>query len=180
MASRISGGLGGVLIMLGRCAEPECCVRIRFKHSNTKAPTKPPPTCRYAKAPATFIKSSRPCPRASRSTSSAKRVSGLKSSPNMAASPAISTNSSPAPQPRPTAAPQLNPHPTSVAGPYRTLREQDLRETPSTNARVVTRLPADIKVNVIRSEGDWLRVESQQGGKPGYLDKRDVERWKDR
>jgi len=70
--------------------------------------------------------------------------------------------------------------PTSVAGPYRTLREQDLRETPSTNARVVTRLPADIKVNVIRSEGDWLRVESQKGGKPGYLDKRDVERWKDR
>ncbi len=69
---------------------------------------------------------------------------------------------------------------TSVAGPYRTLREQDLRETPSTNARVVTRLPADIKVNVIRSEGDWLRVESQKGGKPGYLDKRDVERWKDR
>ena len=70
--------------------------------------------------------------------------------------------------------------PTAAAGWYRTLREQDLRETPSTNARVVTRLPADIKVNVIRSEGDWLRVESQQGGKPGYLDKRDVERWKDR
>jgi len=70
--------------------------------------------------------------------------------------------------------------PTSVAGPYRTLREQDLRETPSTNARVVTRLPADIKVNVIRSEGDSLRVESQKGGQPGYLDKRDVERWKDR
>jgi uncharacterized protein YgiM (DUF1202 family) len=69
---------------------------------------------------------------------------------------------------------------TAVAGPYRTLREQDLRETPNTNARVVTRLPADIKVNVIRSEGDWLRVESQKGGKPGYLDKRDVERWKDR
>lgn len=69
---------------------------------------------------------------------------------------------------------------TSVAGPYRTLREIDLRETPSANSRVVTRLPADIKVNVIRSEGDWLRVESKKGGKPGYVDKRDVERWKDR
>jgi len=69
---------------------------------------------------------------------------------------------------------------TSVAGPYRTLREIDLRETPSANARIVTRLPADIKVNVIRSEGDWLRVESNKGGKPGYIDKRDVERWKDR
>jgi uncharacterized protein YgiM (DUF1202 family) len=70
--------------------------------------------------------------------------------------------------------------PTSVAGPYRTLREIDLRETPTANARVVTRLPADIKVNVIRSEGDWLRVESKKGSKPGYVDKRDVERWKDR
>lgn len=69
---------------------------------------------------------------------------------------------------------------SSVAGSYRTLREIDLRETPSANSRVVTRLPADIKVNVIRSEGDWLRVESNRGGKPGYVDRRDVERWKDR
>ena len=78
------------------------------------------------------------------------------------------------------AAPPTPTAPTSVAGPYRTLRELDLRETPSTKARVVSRLPADIKVNVVRSEGDWLRVESKKGGKPGYIDKRDVERWKDR
>ena len=69
---------------------------------------------------------------------------------------------------------------SSVAGPYRTLREIDLRETPSATSRVVARLPADIQVNVIRSEGDWLRVESNRGGKPGYVDRRDVERWKDR
>lgn len=69
---------------------------------------------------------------------------------------------------------------TTIAGPYRTLRELDLRETPSVNARMVTRLPADIKVNVVRAEGDWLRVESKRGGKPGYVDKRDVERWRDR
>jgi len=80
-----------------------------------------------------------------------------------------------------TAAAPAAPSPfSSVAGPYRTLREIDLRETPSANSRVVTRLPADIKVNVIRSEGDWLRVESTKGGKPGYVDKREVERWKDR
>ena len=78
------------------------------------------------------------------------------------------------------AAPAAPPPSTSVAGAYRTLREIDLRETPNGNSRVVTRLPADIKVNVIRSEGDWLRVESKKGGKPGYVDKRDVERWKDR
>jgi uncharacterized protein YgiM (DUF1202 family) len=78
------------------------------------------------------------------------------------------------------AAPAAPYTPAAVAGPYRTLREIDLREKPTVNSRVVTRLPADIKVNVIRSEGNWLRVESTKGGKPGYIDKRDVEPWKDR
>ena len=67
-----------------------------------------------------------------------------------------------------------------IAGPYRTLKELDLREGPGTKYSTVARIPADVKVNVIRAEGDWLRVESKQGGKPGYLDKRDVERWRDR
>jgi uncharacterized protein YgiM (DUF1202 family) len=68
----------------------------------------------------------------------------------------------------------------SVAGPYRTLRETELREGPGLSSRVITKLPADIKVNVVRSEGDWLRVESKRGGKPGYVEKRSVERWRDR
>ena len=66
---------------------------------------------------------------------------------------------------------------SSVAGPYRTLREVELRQGPGTKYPTVTRIPADIKVNVVRAEGDWLRVESKKGGKPGYVDKRDVERW---
>jgi len=69
---------------------------------------------------------------------------------------------------------------TSVAGPYRTLRDVDLRQGPGTNHPTVARIPADIKVNVVRAEGDWLRVESKKGGKPGYLEKRDVERLRDR
>jgi len=68
----------------------------------------------------------------------------------------------------------------SVAGPYRTLRDIDLRQGPGTKYPTVARVPADIKVNVVRAEGDWLRVESKKGGKPGYVDKRDVERWQDR
>jgi uncharacterized protein YraI len=67
--------------------------------------------------------------------------------------------------------------PTAVAGPYRTLREAELRDGPGLNYRVVARLPADIKVNVTRAEGDWLRVESKHGAKPGYIEKRDVARW---
>ncbi len=81
---------------------------------------------------------------------------------------------------RPITAPTAQAAAAAIAGPYRTLRELDLRETPSANARVVTRLPADIKVNVVRAEGDWLRVESKLGGKPGYLQRRDVERWANR
>jgi len=68
---------------------------------------------------------------------------------------------------------------TSVAGPYRTLREVELRQGPGTKYPTVARIPADIKVNVVRAEGDWLRIESKKGGKPGYVDKRDVEPWRD-
>lgn len=69
---------------------------------------------------------------------------------------------------------------TSVAGPYRTLREIDLRQGPGNNYPRVTRLPAEIKINVTRAEGDWLRVESKKGGKPGYVERRDVERLSER
>lgn len=70
--------------------------------------------------------------------------------------------------------------PASVAGPYRTLREIDLHEGPGAKTHVVAKLPAGIKVNVVRAEGDWLRVESKKGGKPGYLERKSVERWTDR
>ena len=69
---------------------------------------------------------------------------------------------------------------TNVAGAYRTVREIELRQGPGTKYPTVAKIPADIKVNVVRAEGDWLRVESKKGGKPGYVDKRDVERWTNR
>jgi uncharacterized protein YraI len=81
-----------------------------------------------------------------------------------------------APQPA-TAAPKAT---QSIAGPYRTVREAELRDGPGSNYGILTKLPADIKVNVTRAEGDWLRVESKLGNKPGYIEKRDVERWTDR
>jgi mannosyl-glycoprotein endo-beta-N-acetylglucosaminidase len=67
-----------------------------------------------------------------------------------------------------------------VAGAYRTLRQVELREGPGTRYKSVATIPSGIKVHVLRAEGDWLRVESKSGGKPGYLEKRDVERWTDR
>jgi N-acetylmuramoyl-L-alanine amidase len=70
--------------------------------------------------------------------------------------------------------------PQFIAGSYRTLRETELREEPALTSRVITKLPANIKLNVIRSEGDWLRVESKHGGKPGYVQRQSVEPWRDR
>jgi uncharacterized protein YraI len=62
-------------------------------------------------------------------------------------------------------------------GVYRTLVDVDLREGPGATYPVVARLPSDIKVHVVRAEGDWLRIESKHGGKPGYLERKFVERW---
>jgi len=68
----------------------------------------------------------------------------------------------------------------SLAGAYRTLRDVELRDGPGTKFKVVTLLPGGIKINVVRAEGDWLRVESKKGGKPGYVEKRDVERLREK
>ena len=68
----------------------------------------------------------------------------------------------------------------AVSGAYITQMETELREGPGLKFKVVARLPADIKINVVRAEGDWLRVESKRGNKPGYVEKRSVERWMNR
>jgi uncharacterized protein YgiM (DUF1202 family) len=75
---------------------------------------------------------------------------------------------------------QTKTSPLSSAGPYRTLRETDLREGPALTSRVITKLPANIKINVVRSEGNWLRVESKHGDKPGYVERQSAEPWRDR
>jgi uncharacterized protein YraI len=67
--------------------------------------------------------------------------------------------------------------PPPPTGAYRTLVDVELRQGPGASYPVVARLPSGIKVNVVRAEGDWLRVESKHGGKPGYLERRFVERW---
>ena len=67
--------------------------------------------------------------------------------------------------------------PEPVAGLYRTLKDVDLRQGLGANSPVVAKLPSGIKVNVVGAEGDWLRIESTRGAKPGYLEKRFVERW---
>jgi N-acetylmuramoyl-L-alanine amidase len=73
---------------------------------------------------------------------------------------------------------QTKASPLSSAGPYRTLRETDLREGPALTSKVITKLPANIKIHVVRSEGEWLRVESKHGGRPGYVERQSAEPWR--
>lgn len=75
---------------------------------------------------------------------------------------------------------QARTSPFSSAGTYRTVRETDLREGPAPTSRIITRLPANLKVHVVRSEGNWLRVESKHGDRPGYVETQAVEPWRDR
>jgi uncharacterized protein YraI len=67
-----------------------------------------------------------------------------------------------------------------VTGAYKTIKDVDLRQGPGAKYPVVAKIPSDIRVNVVRVEGDWLRVESKRGAKPEYLEKRSVEPWDDR
>ena len=60
----------------------------------------------------------------------------------------------------------------SVPGAYVTTGEVNLREGPGTKYKVLRKIPKDTKINVIRIDGDWLRVESKTENPPGYIDKR--------
>jgi len=184
MASRINGGIGGILMMLGLalagmfCSTPIEAQQYKGSYETTaEVPLR--------EGPGNYHKIITTLPKGIQINVVGKEGFWLKVESKHGGKPGyideqFARAAVAAPTPATPSTPSSPAAPTAAAGWYRTLREQDLRETPSTTARVVTRLRADIKVNVIRSEGDWLRVESQQGGKPGYLDKRDVERWKDR
>ena len=60
----------------------------------------------------------------------------------------------------------------STAGAYITTGEVNLREGPGTKYKVLRKIPKDTRINVVRINGNWLRVESKTGNPPGYIDKR--------
>ena len=68
----------------------------------------------------------------------------------------------------------------ATKGSYTTTADVPLRSGPGSNYDAITTLPKGIQISVVGKEGYWLKVESNHGGKPGYLDKRDVERWQER
>ena len=68
----------------------------------------------------------------------------------------------------------------TTRGIYTTTANVPLRSGPGSNYDLITTLPMGSQINVVGKEGYWLKVESKHGGKPGYLDRRDVERWTER
>jgi uncharacterized protein YgiM (DUF1202 family) len=58
----------------------------------------------------------------------------------------------------------------AVEGRYETLVATQVRSGPGLHYPVVAEVPKGIKLNVVAEEKGWLKVESKQGRKPGYVD----------
>jgi uncharacterized protein YgiM (DUF1202 family) len=60
--------------------------------------------------------------------------------------------------------------PRPVEGKYVTLLNTQVRSGPGLHYPVVAEIPKGMKLNVVEEEKGWLKVESKQGRKPGYVD----------
>jgi uncharacterized protein YgiM (DUF1202 family) len=61
-------------------------------------------------------------------------------------------------------------------GAYRVTAETFVREGPGLHFKTVAKLEKGTKINVVGSDGDWLKVQSKHGNPPGYIEKRYAER----
>jgi hypothetical protein len=55
------------------------------------------------------------------------------------------------------------------AGVYETLRSTDVHEQPAQASRVIFRIPGGTRINVVRSDGEWLEIVSRKGNPPGFI-----------
>jgi len=60
--------------------------------------------------------------------------------------------------------------PRPVEGKYVTLVNTQVRSGPGLHYPVVAEIPKGMKLNVVEEEKGWLKVESKQGRKPGYVE----------
>jgi uncharacterized protein YgiM (DUF1202 family) len=60
--------------------------------------------------------------------------------------------------------------PRTVEGRYETLVNTQLRSGPGLHYPVLTDIAKGTKINVVDEEKGWLRIESKQGRKPGYIE----------
>jgi uncharacterized protein YgiM (DUF1202 family) len=61
-------------------------------------------------------------------------------------------------------------------GIYETTADIQVREGPGLHYRSVATIREKTEVRVVGAEGDWLKVQSQQGNPPGYIERRYAER----
>lgn len=58
-----------------------------------------------------------------------------------------------------------------VQGTYTTTADVIVRERPGPHYKAVAKIKKGIEVNVVGSEGDWLKIQSKHGRPPGYIEK---------
>ena len=75
-------------------------------------------------------------------------------------------------EPRPV---ERAPAPTRAArrpaepGVYETTRATEVHEQPVESSRVISRISTGTRINVVRSDGNWLEVVSKRGNPPGFI-----------
>lgn len=75
-------------------------------------------------------------------------------------------------EPRPverTPAPPRSARRPAEPGVYETVRATAVHEQPAESSRVLSQVGRGTRVNVVRSNGDWLEVVSRRGNPPGFI-----------
>ena len=80
----------------------------------------------------------------------------------------VASRSDPRPAERP-AAPALPAQRPAQPGVYETLRPTEVHEQPAQASPVISRIGGGTRINVVRSDGDWLEVVSRRGNPPGFI-----------
>jgi hypothetical protein len=71
--------------------------------------------------------------------------------------------------PEPAPAPPRSVRRPAEPGVYETTRATEVHEQPVESSRVISRIGKGTRINVVRSDGDWLEVVSRRGNPPGFI-----------
>jgi uncharacterized protein YgiM (DUF1202 family) len=64
----------------------------------------------------------------------------------------------------------------AAQGSYNVTADTYVREGPGLHYKTVAKIEKGTRVNVVGSDGDWLKVQSKHGNPPGYIEKRYAQR----
>jgi len=104
-----------------------------------------------------------------------KRLSGVNREPERRS--ARQAQAEPRSEPRPVErapAPSRTARRPAEPGVYETTRATEVHEQPVQSSRVISRVGKGTRINVVRSDGDWLEVVSRRGNPPGFIPRDDT------